>query len=610
MAGGIKGITIEFLGDTTKLDKALRQIDKETRNIDSELRKVNNALKFNPTSVELWRQKQDLLSKKVKETEERLKALKAAQAKMDADKVDETSDEYRELQREIITTESKLNHFKSQLRAVGNVKLRAASEQVKELGNKMTAAGEAMRGLSIAGAAVAGSIGALAVKSGRTADDLNTLAKVTGISTDNLQKYAAAADLVDVSVDAIARSNKRLEKSMYSASNGSKTQKKLFDELGVSVKDSDGNLRDSEAVFQDVITALGGMTDETKRDAIAMQLMGKSASELNPLIMDGGETYKQVSDTLKKYGLDFVDQETLDKANEFNDQLDTMKVIGTVAIQTIGTQLSGYLAPALGTVVDYVGRIAQWLTTLSPQVLTVIGVIGGILAVLAPVLIFLGKLAFAISQIMGLMSTIGPIIAGLAGPVGIAIAVIAALVAAGILLYKNWDTVKAKAAAFKAYVIGQFNSLKASVTATFNAIKNAIVKPIQTAIDKVKSIINKLKSFFPIKVGHIFSGLKLPHFDWHWKKVIGGIKVPVFDGIDWYAKGGIFDAPTIAGIGEAGPEAVVPLDKLWNKFDEMTAAMSGAGGPGTLVIPIYLYPSGPEMGRQIVNTYDKWKKRL
>lgn len=571
MAGSIKGITIEFLGDTTKLDKALRQIDKETRNIDNELRKVNNALKFNPTSVELWRQKQDLLSKKVKETEERLKALKAAQEKMDADEVDETSEEYRKLQREIITTESKLNTFKSQLRAVGNVKLRAASEQVKEMGNKLTAAGEAMRGLSIAGAAVAGSIGALAVKSGRTADDLNTLAKVTGISTDNLQKYAAAADLVDVSVDAIARSNKRLEKSMYSASNGSKTQKKLFDELGVSVKDSDGNLRDSEAVFQDVITALGGMTDETKRDAIAMQLMGKSASELNPLIMDGGETYKQVSDTLKKYGLDFVDQETLDKANEFNDQLDTMKVIGTVAIQTIGTQLSGYLAPALGTVVDYVGRIAQWLTTLSPQVLTVIGVIGGILAVLAPVLIFLGKLAFAISQIMGLMSTIGPIIAGLAGPVGIAIAVIAALVAAGILLYKNWDTVKAKAVAFKAYVIGQFNALKASVTATFNAIKNAIVKPIQTAIDKVKSIINKLKGFFPIKVGNIFSSLKLPHFDWHWKKVVGSIKVPVFDGIKWYAQGGIFDSPTIAGIGEAGPEAVVPLDKLWKHLDNMDA---------------------------------------
>ena len=165
---------------------------------------------------------------------------------------------------------------------------------------------------------------------------------------------------------------------------------------------------------------------------------------------------------------------------------------------------------------------------------------------------------------------------------------------------------------FKASLISQFNALKSSITATFNAIKNAIIRPIQTAIDKVKSIVNKLKSFFPIKVGNIFSSFKLPHIVWHWEKIVGGLKIPKFDRLAWYAKGGIFDSPTIAGIGEAGPEAVVPLDKLWSKFDEMTAAMSeiGGGGAGTVVIPIYLYPSGPEMGRQIVKTYDRWKKKV
>ena len=61
MAGNIKGITIEFSGNTTKLDAALKNIDKSTRSIDKELRAVDKALKFNPTSVELWRQKQDLL---------------------------------------------------------------------------------------------------------------------------------------------------------------------------------------------------------------------------------------------------------------------------------------------------------------------------------------------------------------------------------------------------------------------------------------------------------------------------------------------------------------------------------------------------------------------
>lgn len=612
MAGGsIKGITIEFNGNTTKLDKALRNIDKEVRSTSKELRNIDRALKFNPTNLDLWKQKQTLLNKKVQETGERLKVLQQAQAKLDADGVDKESAEYMKLQREIIETESKLKHFQSELKKVGNVKLKVLSEQFKQAGEKMTAAGEAMRGLSAAGAATVAALGALAVKSGRTADDINMLSKVTGISTKNLQQYAIAADLVDVSVDAIAKSQKKLIKSMDSARDGSDKQQEAFKKLGVSVTDSQGNLRDSEKVFQDVITALGGIENESDRAALAQTIFGKSAAELNPLIEDQGETYKRVSDTLKKYGLDFVDQETLDKANEFNDQIDTIKVIATAAMSTIGAQLAGYLAPALAKVVDFVGQIAQWLSTLSPEVLTVIGVIGGVLAVLAPILIVVGKLAFAISQITGLMSTLGISFAALAGPVGIAITAIAFLIALGVLLYKNWDKAKAMAAAFKASLVSQFNALKSSITATFNAIKNAITRPIQSAIDKVKAIINKLKGIFPIKVGKIFSGIQLPHFKLTGSFSLKKMTVPHLS-VSWYKQGGIFDSPTIAGLGEAGPEAVVPLDKFWSKFDEMTAAMSrvSASGVGTIEIPIYLYPSGPEMGRHVVKTYDKWKKRV
>lgn len=57
MAGNIKGITIEFRGETTKLDKAIKDINKNARNLDRELKNVDTALKFNPTNVDLWRQK-------------------------------------------------------------------------------------------------------------------------------------------------------------------------------------------------------------------------------------------------------------------------------------------------------------------------------------------------------------------------------------------------------------------------------------------------------------------------------------------------------------------------------------------------------------------------
>ena len=780
MAGNIKGITIEFDGNTTKLDKAIKDIDKSTRSLDKELRNINSALKFNPTSVELWRQKQQVLTQKIADTKKKLDVLKQAQAKMDAEGVDKNSQEYRELQREIIETESKLKNFEGQLKKIGNnVNLRAASEQFKQYGETLTAAGQALMPLSKAGAAVTAGLGAMAYKAGTAADDLNTMAKVTGVGTEALQKYGLAADLVDVSVEDIAKSNKRLVKSAYSAQRGSKAQTEAFEKLGVSVTDSNGNLRDSEAIFQDTITALGKMTNETERDALAQQLMGKSAANLNPLIEDGGETYKKVAETMSKYGLDYVDQETLDKANEFNDSLDTMKLMGKAALGQVSSQLAGYLAPALAKVTDLFGKFAGWISKLDPKILSIVGVIGSVLAVLGPLLIGMGKVAFAISSIMGVAAKIGPIIKGLSIGFNPWVLAIAAAVAAGILLYKNWDKIKAYAkklwatikpvfqkignfmkkvwdgavkvvttvwkgivtvvrtyikivrtvittvfnfikayfktvfniyktiivtawkvistaikiavnlikkivtAVFnglktyfttvfnfyktiivtawnviktavttavnaikntittvfnavkgtvskvwnaiktaittpinaaknavntavnniKAKVTGGFNGISGKVKSAFSKVKDAITSPFQKAWELVKSAVDKIKSIFPIKLGKIFSGVKLPHF-----KISGGTPPwgiggkgtrPSVD-IEWYAKGGIFKRPTVfatpnglKGVGEAGAEAVVPLSELWSQMANMgnsiAEGVSRAGGD-EITINVYAQP--------------------
>ena len=605
MAGNIKGITIEFNGDTTKLDKALRQIQNNTKKIDSELRQVDKALKFNPTNVELWRQKQDLLTKKISETKTKLDTLKQAQAKLDAEGVDKNSDEYRKLQREIIVTENQVKNFEGQLRKVGNVKLRATSEQLKQVGNKLTAAGEAMKGVSMAAAGVVASLGAVSYKAGKAADDLNTMSKVTGINTTELQKYKVAADLVDVSVEAIAKSNKKLSTNAYNAANGSKAQADAFAKLGVSVTDADGNLRDSDVIFQDTIAALGTMENETERNALAQKLMGKSAAELNPLIEDQGETYKNLTDTMSKYGLDFVDQETLDKANQFNDELDTMKAIGSVAIMTVGSQLAATLAPALEKVVDLVGRFAEWLSNLDPAILTTLGIVASVIAVVAPVLLFLGKMAFAISSIMSLVATIGPVIGGALAAAAPIVAVIAGIIALGVLLYKNWDKIKERAQILVATVKSDFqalknivttvwnniktavsnavNTIKTKVTTAFNAVKNTVTKiwngikyaithPIQAAVALIRAAINKIKSI--INNAHLkLPKFKLPHFKIKGGKLpwgIGGKGTPPSISVDWYAQGGIFNRATLAGIGEAGPEAVVPLDRFWRTLEGMS----------------------------------------
>ena len=655
--GNIKGITIEFDADTSKLDKNIREVEKNTRSLDRELKQVNNSLKFNPKNIELLRQKQTLLTEKVEETTKKLDLLKQKQAQMDAKEVDKNSTEYRELQREIIKAENQQKAYNAELKKVkaASSALGQVAAKMKDLGAKAQAAGQALKPLSAAGAAVDAALAGLAYKSAVAADDLNTLSKVTGISTGDLQKYKAAADLVDVSVEAIAKSQTKLKKNMLSAAQGFDTltvaedgtitggnaTAQAFQALGVHVTDSSGHLRDQDEVFQETIEALGKMQNETERDALAMQIFGKSATELNPLIEDNGETYKKVADIFKKNQLDIVDQKTLDQANRFNDAIDEIKLTWTTALGQIGSKLAAHLAPVMEKVAEIAGKIAGWLSKLSPETLTMIGIIAGVVAAIAPVLIIIGKVATGISAIMSLMSTLGVSLGALAGPVGIVIGVIAALIAIGVVLYKNWDTIKAKAKELKDWIVKKWTELKDSVSNIFNSIKttitnvwngikttvtnivtgiknavsnafttlkntvsniftsikttasnvwngikNVITQPIEAAKQKVKAIIDAIKGFFSglkLKLPHI----KLPHFKISGQLSLAPPSVPRLS-IDWYKKGGIFSSPTIAGIGEAGPEAVVPLDTLWKKLDRI--ADTNTGGGDNIVINVYPTP--------------------
>ena len=196
-------------------------------------------------------------------------------------------------------------------------------------------------GASAAGAAVTG-LSAMAVKAGLAADDLNTLSKQSGFSTSDIQKWQYASDRIDVSVDDIVGAAKKMKKNMTSSS---KDTIAVWKQLGIAVKNENGELRDSSAVFYDTLGALSKVRNETERDTLAMTLFGKSADSLAGIVDDGGAALMAFGKEAEDAGL-ILSQDALDSANAFNDVLDTLKAKAAGAFGKAGNKLATALLPA------------------------------------------------------------------------------------------------------------------------------------------------------------------------------------------------------------------------------------------------------------------------
>ena len=212
MAGAIKGITIEFQGDTTKLDKALRQVGKEAKNTQNELKQINTSLKFNPRSVEMWRQKQAVLNKAIEETKNRLKLMKDGLAEMSKQGLNsKNSEEFRKLERDIEQAERQLKGFERELRAIGNANLQALGQQFKDIGSKASDVGKKMS-MYVTGPLVG--VGAVAAKGFAEVDKTMQLTNATmGNTEDQAQllnkamKDAASASVYGMTDAATATLN-------------------------------------------------------------------------------------------------------------------------------------------------------------------------------------------------------------------------------------------------------------------------------------------------------------------------------------------------------------------------------------------------------------------
>lgn len=484
MASKIRGLTIEIGGSTVQLQKSMAEVNKKSKDLQSELASVNRLLKLDPKNTDLITQKQKILADAVSATSDKLGKLKEAERQVieQFQRGEVAEEAVRELQRTIVRTEQDLNRLteaSEQMNHTMSQNFKDAGKKLQDFGGKAIGVGKNMTAavtlpIVAAGAASFKMAADLQDAFGATDQIFKTSADEVKNWADNLESYYGIAEgealtyantmgsmlqnigglseaeaakqaetLVQLSGDLAAMFGGSTESAVQALTGALKGNASMLDNYGMGV---------NEATIKSKALEMGLIKEKEE-----LSLAAKQAATL-ALIME------QTADAQGQAG------------REAGGASGSMRGLVT-ELKNIGTEIGEILLPVITPLIAKLKEIIERFGNMSPEMQRTIVIVAGIAAAIGPLIVLLGSLAWGLGAIIGILPILGGGLAFLAGPVGIVIAIIAALIAIGVALYKNWDTIKAAA-------VAMYESLKAS----FNKTKDAIVIPITNAIDTLKKI--------------------------------------------------------------------------------------------------------------------------
>lgn len=337
--------------------KAMTEINSGLKVLSSEMKLTTAQFKGQANSIEALTAKHDGLSRQILSQKEKVDKLK--DALRDSARINGEADErtkawqisLNNAERGLIGMYDELGKTEKHMEEAAKSTDKCATSidefgrETEKAEEKTSKFGEIFKGAfwanlaSRALTAVISKVKEFASSSIQAADKFGTLAEIYGLTSDRIQELEFAGIRLDVSLETITGSMTKLVRNMNTARAGSKLQVEAFRALDIEITNTDGSLRDANTVFGEAIDALGAVGNETERDAIAMQLFGKSAMEMNPLIKAGSAELAALSEKAHEMGAVMSE----DAVNALDNLDETLQEIKMSAQAFVGEALAAII---------------------------------------------------------------------------------------------------------------------------------------------------------------------------------------------------------------------------------------------------------------------------
>jgi hypothetical protein len=475
----------------------------------------------------------------------------------------------------------------------GEGKINALGRAIGGLSGTAGKVSGGLRGLAGAAGGLSGALGSLvplatgaglaAMAKGAidAADNMNDLSQKTGVSVESLSKFQQAANASGTSIEGVGAAMIKLNRNLATGNAGAA---EALTSLGISATDASGKLKSTDAIMLEVADKFAKMPDGANKTAAAMALFGKAGADMIPMLNGGRKSIEDLAATMTG--------PFAKGADNLNDKLAALQG----KLLALGVNIGTALMPLLNVVTDLVLNLANAFAAMPGPIQAIVGGLVALTAafvVLAPAISAVISIAGVLAglkigaTIAGWAALAGPAITAISaafsgllafltgtllpgllaffsGPVGWTVLAVAAVVAMAIAFRKplgdflNWlwewgkpisnfwaglwkglgDVVNTAATTIKSVFTGVGTAIKA----VLNGVLRGVFRAVNGAIGNINRLISAANN-----LSARVRGPQLP--------TLPTLSVPQF------AKGGYVGQGTLAVVGEAGPEYIVPERK-------------------------------------------------